>query len=84
MNTTVTRLILFVLVFLSIAFLPWWLTLIFVVMLSFYFPLYLEIILFGFIFDNLFLASYKFPYVTLILTAVILITIMVLRSHIRR
>jgi hypothetical protein len=84
MNTTTVRLLLFVAVFLSIVFLPWWLSLLVMVSLAYYFPLYIEIIFFGFIFDSLFLASYKFPYVSLIATAVILVLIISIRKHIRR
>lgn len=84
MNTTTVRLLLFVTVFLSIIFLPWWLSLLVMVALAFYFPLYIEIIFFGFIFDSLFLSSYKFPYASLIATAVILVLILSIRRHIRK
>ncbi len=84
MHTTVVRLIIFVAVFLSVVFLPWWLTLAFLLALAFYFPLYLEIIFFGFLFDHLFLASTKFPYMALTLTAVILVIISFIRMNIRK
>ena len=84
MNTTVVRLIIFISVFLSIVFLPWWLTLIYLIGLAFYFPLYLEIVFFGFLFDHLFLASKSSPYKALILTAVVLIVITFIRNQIRR
>lgn len=84
MNTTVERLLLFVVVFLSVLYMPWWLTLLFTICLAYYYPLYLEIIFFGFIFDNLFLASRQVPYLTLGITAFILIVISFIRVNIRR
>lgn len=84
MNSTVIRLIVFVSVFLSIVFLPWWATLIYLIGLAFYFPLYLEIIFFGFLFDHLYLASKHSPYKTLVLTAVVLVVISLIRNQIRK
>ena len=84
MNTTVVRLLIFVSVFLSIVFLPWWLTLIYLIGLAFYFQLYLEIVFFGFIFDHLFLSSRETPYKALILTTVILAIIIFIRNQIRK
>ncbi len=84
MNSTVERLILFVVVFLSVLYMPWWLTLVFLIILAFHFPLYLEIIFFGFLFDHLFLASQKVPYASLIITTIILIIIYFVRTNIRR
>lgn len=84
MNTTVERLLLFIVVFLSVLYMPWWLTLLFTIGLAFYYPLYLEIIFFGFIFDHLFLASRQVPYLTLGITAFILIVISFIRVNIRR
>lgn len=84
MNSTMERLLMFIGVFLSIVFLPWWLSLLVMVVLAFYFPLYIEIIFFGFIFDNLFLASNKFPYASLIATTIILVLIITIRKHIRK
>lgn len=84
MNTTFVRLGLFISVFLSIVFLPWWLTLVFLVTLAIYFPLYIEIIFFGFLFDNLYLVSNKFPYVSLVLTTLVLIIILFARKHVRK
>jgi hypothetical protein len=84
MNSTMERIALFIAVFLSIAFLPWWLSLVIMVALAFYYPLYIEIIFFGFIFDTLFLSSYKFPFASLIATTIILVLIVAIRKHIRR
>lgn len=84
MNSTTVRLLLFMAVFLSIVFLPWWLTLGVMAGMAFYFPLYIEIIFFGFLFDSLYLASQKFPYASLVATVVILIFIVAIRKHIRK
>jgi len=74
----------FAIVLLLVAFLPWWLTLIVLIGLAVYFPMYLEIIFFGFLFDNLYLASAEFPYRALLLTTIILVVISLLRKHIRK
>ncbi len=84
MNTTMERLVLFVAVFLSVLYLPWWLTLVFLICMSYYFPFYMEIIFFGFIFDKLFLASREVPYTALALSVVILIIVSFIRRNIRR
>lgn len=84
MNSTVERILLFVLVFLSVLYMPWWLTLLFTTFLAFRYPLYLEIIFFGFLFDHLFLASQKVPYVALGITALVLIVISFIRVNVRR
>ena len=77
------RIPLFVLVFILVVVLPWWLSVVILTGLTIYFPTYLEVIFFGFLFDTLYSSNYTFPYVGLCIATVFLIVVMFVKTRIR-
>ncbi len=77
------RTILFMFVFGCVTMLPWWVSALVVAGLTIYFPYYLEALFFGFLFDTLYAASYRFPYTGLTLAVVFLLLTMFVRTRIR-
>ncbi|MBI4155956.1 MAG: hypothetical protein HY507_01855 [Candidatus Zambryskibacteria bacterium] len=83
MNRPMIRVASFIVVFVLVIVLPWWVSAVVLMALTIYFPFYLEILFFGFLFDTLYSAHYTFPFTALTFTVVFLITVMFIRSRIR-
>jgi hypothetical protein len=83
MNTPLVRIILFILVFGCVTMLPWWVSTAVLIGLTIYFPYYLEVLFFGFLFDTLYASSYRFPYTGLTVAVVFLLVTMLVRTRIR-
>ena len=83
MNKSIIRTLLFVLVFILVVVLPWWFSTFILAGLTIYFPFYLEVLFFGFLFDTLYSAEYAFPYTGLTMATVFLLATMFVRTRIR-
>ena len=83
MRKPIIRAIAFFLALVLIATIPWWLSLVVLIGLTIYFPLYLEVIFFGFLFDTLYSSLHRFPYPALTLATLVLLITMFVRSRIR-
>lgn len=83
MNKSVLRVVLFLGVFGLVVTLPWWLSAVILFGLTIYFPLYLEVIFFGFIFDTLYSAQFSFPYIGGTLALVLLLVVSFVKKNIR-
>ena len=83
MNQPWVRVILFILVFGCVTMVPWWLSAMVLVGLTVYFPYYLEVLFFGFLFDRLYAGSLTFPHTGLILAFLFLLGTMFIRTRIR-
>ncbi len=83
MNKSVLRVVLFLGVFGLVVTLPWWLSAIILVGLTIYFPLYLEVVFFGFTFDALYSAQFSFPYIAGTLALALLLLVSFVRKNIR-
>jgi hypothetical protein len=79
----VVRVILFFLILALVIILPWWLSSLILVFLTIYFPFYLEVLFFGFLFDTLYSVHLSFPYVGLSLGTALLIIVLLVRTQIR-
>jgi len=78
------RALIFIIVYVGLLVLPWWLSVIILFCLNIYFPIYWEILFFGFIIDSLYAVNYGFPY-TGLTTAFILLAITVfVKTQIRK
>lgn len=84
MNSTIIRILTFILVFFLVSVLPWWLSAIILVGLTIYFPLYLEVLFFGFFFDALYAVRYTFPYTGLSVATVFLLVVIFVKTQVRR
>lgn len=83
MRNPFVRVIVFMLVFASVVVLPWWISIFMLAGLTIYFPLYLEVLFFGFLFDTLYSARYGFPYTALSIAFVFLLLVYFIRTRIR-
>ena len=63
---------------------PWYISMIVVIGLVFFFPIYIEGLFFAFLFDTLYAQRIAFPYVFLLSTVVLLLIVYVLKTQIRR
>jgi hypothetical protein len=78
-GNTFFRTLIDITVFVCILVFPWWLSVIIVVSLTIYFPFYLEVLFFGFIFDTL----YGQNHTGLIIATIFLASVMFARTRIR-
>jgi hypothetical protein len=78
-----TRIILFILMFVLIGTIPWWLTAIFLLILTIYIPFYPEIIFFGFLIDVLFYSGNTLFSPGLTLSLLVYVIINLVRTRIR-
>lgn len=83
MNPIFVRILVFILTFISVVVLPWWVSAVVLAGLAIYFPLYLEVLLFGFLFDGLYTVKYSFPYIGLTTATIFLLIVMFVRTRIR-
>ncbi|MFZ2621239.1 MAG: hypothetical protein WAX85_00800 [Minisyncoccia bacterium] len=83
MQTPVARFFLFVAVFIVVVVLPWWLTIPILIGLTIYYPLYLEVLFFGFLIDTLYSSNYSFPYLGLFMAFSFLLLVYFIKTHIR-
>ncbi len=83
MSSTPIRIIIFIIVFALVVVLPWWISILILLALTIYFPLYLEVLFFGFLFDTLYSVHFNFPYTGLSLTAVFLLITIFFKTQIR-
>ncbi|MES2213217.1 MAG: hypothetical protein V4473_00070 [Patescibacteria group bacterium] len=77
------RTLLFVTTLICVLVLPWWVSALLLCALTIYFPLYLEVLLFGFLFDTLYASKYAFPYTGLLSATVLLLIVLFFRTKIR-
>ena len=82
-KTVYIRALIFVGVLIVILSFPWWVSLPVCLALVIYFPLYGEVLFFGFLFDTLYWAGSSFPYPTLTVTFLILIIVHFIKSQLR-
>ena len=82
-ESPIIRVLFFILGFISILIVPWWISSIFLLGLSIYFPLYLEVLVFGFLFDTLYASRYNFPYVGLAVATILLAIVLIVRTRVR-
>ena len=80
---SVVRILVFIFIFILQAVLPWWLTLLILLGLTIYYPLYLEVLFFGFLFDTLYSPTLAFPYVGLLSATAFLILVYFAKTYIR-
>lgn len=83
MKTPFTRVLFFILVSVLVVILPWWLSSVVLVFFTIYFPFYLEILFFGFLFDILYSSDFSFPYRGLTIALLFLLIVSFLRTRIR-
>src|SRR3990167_6497924 len=72
-NPVNVRILTFIVALIFIVILPWWLSTLMLLGLVIYFPLYFEVLFFGFIFDMLYVTEIIFPYTALTATFVVLL-----------
>lgn len=77
------RIFLFILMFVLVAILPWWLSGIFIIMLSVYIPFYPEMIFFGFLIDILFYDKKALFTPALTISLLVYVIINLVRTRIR-
>jgi hypothetical protein len=83
MNSGLVRLILFIVAFVFILIFPWWISAPILIFFTIFFPLYLEVIPLGFLFDILYSPSFSFPFVGLTLSSILLVVVVFIKSKIR-
>jgi hypothetical protein len=84
MNKPVIRIVLFFAMYACVVVLPWWLSTWALILLTLYFPLYLEVMFFGFVFDTLYSVDYSFPYRGLTFATIFIILVLAARTQIRK
>lgn len=77
------RIFLFVLMFVLVGLLPWWISIIFLFILTVYIPFYPEVIFFGFVVDMLFSPSKTFLPAGLVLATIGYVIINLVRTRVR-
>ena len=83
MNKSALRVLFFIIVLITVVTLPWWLSAILLVGLTIYFPLYIEVLFFGFLFDTLYSAGLTFPYTALTIAFIFLMIVFFIKTQIR-
>ncbi|MEQ1500152.1 MAG: hypothetical protein ABL917_02120 [Parcubacteria group bacterium] len=84
MNTPIIRGILAVIMFFVVVVMPWWISLPLLVILTFYFDFYLEVVFFGFLFDSIYAIQYDLIYSFLNFATVVLLVSLYVKTRIRR
>ncbi len=74
---------LFILTLGVVIMLPWWLSVIILILQSLFLVNYVEVIFFGFLIDTLYSSQYAFPYTAIIISATFILLIMFVRTRIR-
>src|SRR3989338_10040261 len=83
MDKIFIRIVAFIITFGLFVNLPWWISVLWLAGLTIYFPLYLEVLFFCFLFDTLYLPRYEFPYTALSVAFVFLLLVYFIRTRIR-
>ncbi len=83
MHTPLVRILAFFVALMFVLLTPWWISIPLTIGLAVYFPTYLEILVFGFLFDSLYSAQYAMPYTGLLSAFVVLVVIIFIRDRIR-
>ncbi len=83
MDKTGIRIALFFVTIGSIILLPWWFYVALLLAQVLYIRNYFEIIFFGFFIDMLYSTKYPFPYIGVLVSTIILISLMFIRTKIR-
>ncbi|MCX6702123.1 MAG: hypothetical protein NTX96_02950 [Candidatus Zambryskibacteria bacterium] len=83
MNISYIRILIFILTFILVVMLPWWISILVLAGLTIYFPLYLEVLFFGFLFDALYSVKYNFPYTGLTIALVFLVIVLFIKTRIK-
>ena len=84
MDITLVRVIAFIFVFILVVILPWWISVVVLIGLTIYFPFYLEVVFFGFLFDALYTIQYSFPYTGLTVATGLLLVSMFVKTRVRK
>lgn len=82
-NKNLLRFLVFIYVMVTVVTAPWWISVTILIGLTIYYPLYLEALFFGFVFDTLYSSSYTFPYLGLSIAFIFLLTVYFMKTHIR-
>lgn len=82
-NKPTIRFLLFVAVFVAVAVLPWWFSVLILIGLTIYYQFYLEILFFGFFFDIIYSTHFSFPYMGLSIATVFLIVVYFAKTYVR-
>ncbi len=84
MNKPWIRVVAFIAVFIFVAVLPWWISVIPLIILTMYYPMYIEVVFFGFMFDSLYSIKTGFLYPGLVLSTAFLLITMYAKTILRR
>ena len=84
MKNNFVRIIIDIGTFIAVIVLPWWLSMIILIILIVYFPVYIEAMFLAFLFDTLYADKYRFPYIALTSATIFLLLIMFVKTRIRR
>ncbi len=84
MKTPAVRTILFFVMLTLVLTLPWWLSAVALFVLVVYYPLYLEAIFFGFLFDTLYSSHHNLFYPGLLAATLALLIVVFVRTQVRR
>ena len=84
MKDYIIRILVFVLALVLFVISPWWLSILIAIGLTIYFPFYLEVLFFGFLFDVLYSVRFSFPYTGLMVATTLLLSVMFIKTRIRR
>lgn len=82
-STSYLRFALFWGVLIAVLVLPWWLSIFVLLVGTIYFPLYLEILFFGFLFDTLYSGFRNFPHTGLFLALLFLVLVLFAKTRVR-
>ncbi len=83
MKMPIIRIITFIITLVLVLTLPWWVSVVLLLGLTIVFPLYLEVLFFGFLFDTLYSSRHGFPYTALTIVFVFLILVSFVKTRIR-
>lgn len=83
MKTPILRVLLFIATLAIVVIVPWWISMPLLVAFGIYFPLYIEIMFFGLLFDSLYSSGFRFPFPFLTASFVLLVASVMIKSRIR-
>ncbi|KND47860.1 MAG: hypothetical protein AB201_03030 [Parcubacteria bacterium C7867-006] len=83
MSKVWTRVGLFMLTTGVVVLLPWWFSVIILLIQSVFLVNYVEVIFFGFLIDTLYSSQYAFPYTAIVISTVFVLLVMFVRTRIR-
>ncbi len=84
MQKTWMRVIADIVAGIAVVTLPWYVSMVLIVVLIVYYPLYIEALFLAFLFDILYARQLTFPYTALSLAAILVLAVSFIRPRIRR